>query len=579
MIVLGISCFYHDSSAAIIKDGQILAAVQEERFTRQKHDNTFPYKSIEYCLNTLGIAINEVDYITFYEKPIVKFTRILEQHVIHFPKSIKIFLDTIPEWLLKKLRLKEILKNELHYHGKIIFLPHHLSHAAASYYISPFDEAAILTLDGVGEWATTTMGHAKNSKIKLEKQIDFPHSLGLFYSTLTAYLGFAVNNDEYKVMGLSAYGKNPQKYYSKIKSLIRLNSDGSYKLNTKYFSFEYREKMFNQQMCQLLDGPARIPDSEMNSRFENIAAATQQVFEETLFHIINHLYRLHPCKNLILSGGSALNSLANGKILRNTSFKNLFIAPDPGDGGASLGAALYIYYTLTKTPHKLLPSPYLGPEFSSWQISSVINKFKLKASLISNQSKINNLLSDLLIKQKVIGYFQGRMEWGPRALGNRSILAAATNQKMQDIINAKVKHREMFRPFAPVILREYTKKYFITDQNIPISTDYMLLVYPFKKSVQSKVPAVVHVDGTGRLQTIDKNSNPKYYQLIKAYHDKTSIPLILNTSFNIRGEPIVCTPEDAIKCFLNTEIDYLVLGNYLIKKQNVERSYKILTSK
>jgi len=567
MIILGISCFYHDSAAAIIKDGKIIAAAQEERFTRKKHDNSFPHKSIEFCLNSLGIAINEVNYIAFYEKPILKFARILEQHVAHFPKSIKVFFDTIPQWLLQKLRIREILKSELHYHGQIIFLPHHLSHAAASYFTSPFNEAAILTLDGVGEWATTTYGFAKNSNIKLEKQVNFPHSLGLFYSALTAYLGFAVNNDEYKVMGLSAYGKNPKEYYSQIKSLIKLNPDGSYQLNTKYFSFEYREIMFNQHLCHLLGGPARIPDSKMNSRYENIAATTQQVFEETLFFMLKKLHQKHPFDNLILSGGSALNSLANGKILSHTPFKNLYITPDPGDGGASLGAALYTYHNLvTKTPPELLPSPYFGPEFSPWQTNTAIQKFHLSATLISDQKKLNNLLSDLLIQQKVIGYFQGRLEWGPRALGNRSILAAATDRKMQDIINAKVKHREMFRPFAPVILREHTKKYFITDKNIPISADYMLLVYPFKKSVQSKVPAVVHVDGTGRLQTIDQKSNPKYYQLINAYYKKTGIPLILNTSFNVKGEPIVCTPEDAIKCFLNTEIDYLVLNNYLIKK-------------
>lgn len=568
MIVLGISCFYHDSAAAIIKDGKIVAAAQEERFTRLKHDNNFPYKSIVYCLDSLGIAINEVDYISFYEKPIIKFVRILEQHVTHFPKSAKVFFDTIPAWILQKLQIRNILEKELHYFGKIIFLPHHLSHAAASYYTSPFNnDADILTLDGVGEWATTTSGYIKNGEIVLEKQINFPHSLGLFYSALTAYLGFAVNNDEYKVMGLSAYGKNPKEYYSQIKSLIKLNSDGSYQLDTKYFSFEYREKMFNQHLCKLLGGPARVPDSEMNPRYENIAAATQQVFEESLFHLLNNLYKKHPSENLLLSGGSALNSLANGKILKNTPFKNLYITPDPGDGGASLGAALYTYHSLLKNPkHQTLPSAYLGPEFTSWQINNAIKKYHLSATLISTPEKLNDLLSDLLIKQKVIGYFQGRMEWGPRALGNRSILAAATSQEMQDIINAKVKHREMFRPFAPVILREHAREYFVTDKNISVSADYMLLVYPFKKSVQSKVPAVVHVDGTGRLQTIDQKSNPKYYQLINAYYKKTGIPLILNTSFNVKGEPIVCTPENAIECFLNTQIDYLVLGNYLIKK-------------
>lgn len=566
MIIIGISCFYHDSAVSIIKDGQIVAAAQEERFSRIKHDNTFPYKAIEFCLNKLRIAINEVDYIAFYEKPILKFDRVLSQHISHFPKSLKVFMDTIPGWVLEKLQIKEILKRKCHYYGKVFFIPHHLSHAAASYLTSPFSEATILTIDGVGEWATTTYGFAINNNIKLEKQINFPHSLGLFYSALTAYLGFAVNNDEYKVMGLSAYGKKSH-FYKKIKQLIISNSDGSFYLDTKYFSFEYKEKMYNQKFCDLLEGPARKPDSEMTERYQNIAFATQQVYEEVLFNCLNKLHKKHPSDNLVMSGGSALNSLANGKILKNTPFKNLYITPDPGDGGGSLGAALYTYHHLFKSSsHLLLPSAYLGPDFTLEQIKKNINKYKLKSKLIIDNQKLSYLVSELLTKQKVIGWFQGRMEWGPRALGNRSILAAATSREMQDIINAKVKHREMFRPFAPVILREYTKDYFFTDKNIPISADYMLLVYSFRKSVQLKVPAVVHVDGTGRLQTIDEQSNPKYYQLIKSYYNKTGIPLILNTSFNVKGEPIVCTPEDAIKCFLNTEIDYLVLGNYLIKK-------------
>lgn len=566
MIILGISCFYHDSAVAIIKDGQIIAAAQEERFTRIKHDNNFPYKAIEFCLNSLRISINEVDYIAFYEKPIIKFDRILTQHIQHFPKSIKVFLKTIPSWINDKLQIKNILKDKCHYHGKIVFIPHHLSHASASYLTSPFSKAAILTLDGVGEWATTTYGVANGIDIKIEKQINFPHSLGLFYSTLTTYLGFSANNDEYKVMGLSGYG-NPKTYYSKIKQLIKTNNVGSFQLKTKYFSFEYQEKMFNQKLCQLLGGPARQPDSKITSRHEDIAAATQLVFEETLFSLLKYLYQKHPIPNLILSGGSALNSLANGKILKNTPFKNLYITPDPGDGGASLGAALYTYHCLLKNPQtKTLQSPYLGPEFDQSQITKTIKEFKLKAILINNQSKLLDKVSDLLIKQKVIGWFQGQMEWGPRALGNRSILASATKKEMMDIINAKVKHREMFRPFAPVILREKIKDYFITDKNISMSTDYMLLIYPFKSNVKHKVPAVVHIDGTGRLQTINKKSNSKYYQLIKTYYQKTGIPLIINTSFNVKGEPIVCTPTDAVKCFLNTEIDYLVIGNYIIKK-------------
>jgi carbamoyltransferase len=567
MIILGVSCYYHDSAAAIIKDGEIIAAAQEERFSRLKHDNRFPYQAIDYCLKSLGIAINEVDYITFYEKPIVKFSRILEQHITHFPKSLKVFFDTIPSWLLEKLRIKETFHQELHYHGKFIFTPHHLAHAAASYFSSPYQDAAIFTLDGVGEWATTTYGYAKKNIITLEKQINFPHSLGLFYSAMTAYLGFAVNNDEYKVMGLSAYGKKSP-IYNQIKSLIHLNPDGSFSLDMQYFSYEYQKKMFNQKLCRLLGGPPRQPDSNMQSRYENIAFAAQLVFEKTLFHCLNHLYEIHPSENLILSGGSALNSLANGKICSNTPFKNFYITPDPGDGGGSLGSALYAYYGILfpQKKHHLLPSAYLGPSFNQSQIIRSINKFGLKSELIKDEQLLIDKASDLLVKQKVIGWFQGRMEWGPRALGNRSILAAATDQNMQDTINAKVKHREMFRPFAPVILRDKTQDYFLTDPHISISADYMLLVYPFKKTIYKKVPAVVHVDGTGRLQTIDDKSNHLYYQLIKKYYKKTGVPLILNTSFNVKGEPIVCTPEDAIKCFLHTEIDYLILGNYIIKK-------------
>jgi carbamoyltransferase len=567
MIILGVSCYYHDSAAAIIKDGQIIAAAQEERFTRKKHDNGFPTNAINYCLDSLGIAINEVDYIAFYEKPIIKFERILQQHIANFPKSIKVFFDTIPSWLLEKLRIKETFRDHLHYQGKFLFIPHHLSHAAASYFTSPYQEAAVFTLDGVGEWATTTFGHASGNTIKIEKQINFPHSLGLFYSAMTAYLGFAVNNDEYKVMGLSAYGKSAP-LYDKIRHLITTNPDGSFSLDMQYFSYEYQEKMFNQKLCEYLGAPARKPDSTMTPHYENVASATQKVFEDVLFESLNKLYKKHPVPNLVLSGGSALNSLSNGKISSRTPFKNFYITPDPGDGGGSLGAALYAYYGLLKPKdkHSLLPSAYLGPEFSQSQIKKAIDQFKLSAQLFPNDSQLIDEVSDLLFKQKVIGWFQGRMEWGPRALGNRSILAAATSQEMQDIINAKVKHREMFRPFAPVILREKTHEYFKTDKNISVSADYMLLVYPFKKEVQPKVPAVVHVDGSGRLQTIDEKSNSKYYRLIKKYSEKTGVHLILNTSFNVKGEPIVCTPTDAIKCFLNTEIDYLVLGNYLIKK-------------
>lgn len=567
MIILGISCYYHDSAAAIIKDGEVVAAAQEERFSRIKHDNGFPYKSIEFCLDELRIAMNEIDVVVFYEKPILKFERILQQHINCFPKGWKIFFETIPSWVNEKLKIRKTLREKCHYVGKIMFIDHHLSHAAASFLTSPFEKAAILTIDGVGEWTTTSKGIGDGIKISLDKRIVFPDSLGLFYSAMTAYLGFKVNNDEYKVMGLSGYG-DPKPYYKKIKKLIEIKQDGSFKLDQNYFSYQKGKRMFSKEMNKLLGGLPRKPESSMTKRFEDIAAAAQLILEEAVFKILNKLYEDYKCENLVMSGGVALNSLLNGKILKMTPFKNLYITPDPGDGGAALGAALYVYHSvLGNKKRQTLKSPYLGPKFEEFEIEKVFDKYScLKYRYIESREELLSETAKILIDQKVIGWFQGRMEWGPRALGNRSILAAATKKKMQDVINAKVKHREMFRPFAPVILREKTGEYFEIDKNMPVSTDYMLLVYPFKKKMKTKVPAVVHVDGTGRLQTIGRNANELYYDLIDKYYQKTGIPLILNTSFNIRGEPIVCTPEDAVKCFMKTEIDYLIINNYVIEK-------------
>jgi len=568
MIILGISCFYHDSAACLVKDGKIIAAAAEERFTRKKHDNDFPLKAIESCLDSLGIAMNEIDLVVFYEKPILKFERILCQHLQHFPSSCKTFLDTTGSWLDKKLQIKKLLREKCHYHGKVIYLHHHLSHAASSYYLSQFNKAVIVTIDGVGEWATTTMGRAENGRIKIEQEIHFPHSLGLLYSTITAYLGFKVNNDEYKVMGLAAYG-NHQRYQKKLESLINISKDGSFLLNMDYFDFTWSDHMPSKKMEKLFGHPLRKPESKIHQYHKDIAAATQRKLEEAVFNLLTVAYSKYKITNLCLAGGVALNSVANGKILSQTPFKKIFITPDPGDGGGALGAALFTanYFkegNIQKKNINFFPS--LGPNYSLGEIKKTLNKYKLKYRYLERQ-KLLDQVSQLLIKKRVIGWFQGRMEWGPRALGNRSILASAATEEMRDIINAKVKKREMFRPFAPVILEKHIGEYFMADNYLSPSLKYMLMVYPFKEKGKKKVPATTHVDGSGRLQAISRNDNPLYYDLIKNYGRKTGTPVIINTSFNVRGEPIVCNPDDAVKCFLKTEIDYLVIDHFLVKKK------------
>jgi carbamoyltransferase len=578
MKILGISCFYHDSAASLIVDGRVVAAGAEERFSRKKHDNSFPKLAIDYCLQESGLAINELDAIVFYEKPIWKFDRLLHQHLQHFPKSYRAFMDTSASWLNQKLNIKKILKDELHYHGQTIFLPHHLSHSASAYYLSPFKKATIVTIDGVGEWATTTVGLGQKDKIQINQEIRFPHSLGLLYSTLTAYLGFRVNNDEYKVMGLAAYGK-PNPYREHFNKLITLHNDGSYSLNMDYFDFDWAQHMPSKKMVELFKHPIRKSESKIYKHHKDIAAALQQKLEEAVFNLLNNIHHKYKIDNLCFAGGVALNSVMNAKILKNTPFNRLFIPPDPSDAGAAMGAALY----LDRNPHLIKTkvkskqkthlsisktfAPYLGPSYNSFQIKQTLDKTGLKYKFYKDRQKLLDKTSNLLIKKQVIGWYQGKMEWGPRALGNRSILAAATSREMQDILNAKVKKREMFRPFAPVILKKYMADFFEIDKPLPKIADYMLVVYKFTTQGKKNIPAVVHVNDTGRPQSIERKDNPLYYDLIDNYRKKTGIPVIINTSFNIRGEPIVCTPEDAVRCFLGTEIDYLVIGNALISKK------------
>ncbi len=568
MYILGISCYYHDSSAALLKDGKIVAASQEERFTRKKHDISFPINAIKFCLKAENITIKDINYIGFYEKPFLKFERILYQHLETFPFSYKTFLSSIPSWFNEKLRVVKKIKKELKYKQDVLFIEHHLAHAA-TFLLSPFKKAAILTIDGVGEWTTTAYGIGEGNNITLLKEIKFPSSLGLLYSTITAYLGMKVNNSEYKVMGLAPYGdmdKSSNPYYQKLKKVIDIKEDGSYRLNMAYFKFHYSNRMPSKKLCELLNGPIRKPNSEITKRNKDIAAALQLITEEILIKILNYIYKKTNLDNLVISGGVALNSVANGKMLKKTPFKNLWSQPDPGDGGTSIGVASYIYHSiLNKERNFELKTAYLGPEFSNEEIKKFLDKNKIKYSTLINE-QLAKKTAQLIFNDNVIGWFQGKMEWGPRALGSRSILSNACNPKMQEVLNLKVKHREKFRPFAPVVPEDNALTYFETDYPIPLLTDFMLMVYPIKKQWHEKIPAVTHIDGSGRLQTIRRNQNPLYYDLIKEFGKLSGIPILINTSFNIRGEPIVCTPYDAYKCMMGTEIDYLVMGNFLIKR-------------
>ncbi len=564
MYILGISCFYHDAAACLIRDGEIVAAAAEERFTRKKHDNGFPKKAIQFCLDYAGIAANELDIVGFYEKPLIKFDRIFHQHLQHFPKSFSTFKQTAGSWFTQKLNIEDLLKKEFDYHGKVAYIPHHLSHAASTYFLSPFKNACVVTIDGVGEWATTTIGQGRGAEVHIDQEIQFPHSLGLLYSTLTTYLGFSANDAEYKVMGLAAYG-NPEPFREQFDQLITVFEDGSYQLNMKYFDYDWADHMASNELIKLFGHPPREPESKAEKYHEDIAAALQEKLEQVVFALLNAAYKKYKTKNLCLAGGVALNSVMNGKILRNTPFTDLFIPPDPSDAGGAMGVALNLYFNKVKRRKMIEFHSYLGPEFSWYQIRRALEEAGLQYTFVK-QNELAAKVAKLITQQKVIGWFQGRMEWGPRALGSRSILASAAKEEMKDIINARVKHRELFRPFAPVILHEKVQKYFVTDEKIPISAKWMLMVYPFKKIGAKDVPAVVHVDGTGRLQTLEREDNPLYYDVIKEHHKLTKVPVIINTSFNVRGEPIVCTPEDAIACFLHTDIDYLVMDQFIIGK-------------
>ncbi len=570
MYVLGVSCFYHDASAALLKDGVVVAAAQEERFTRKKHDVSFPINAIKYCLQNQKISISQIKYIGFYEKPFLKFERLLSQHLEMFPFSFKTFVSAMPSWLNEKLRVVKTIRKQMGFDGDILFIEHHMAHAASSFLASPFRKAAILTMDGVGEWTTTTYGIGNGNEIHLMKHIKFPHSLGLLYSTITAYLGFTVNNSEYKVMGLSAYGsrdKKKNRYYKKLKGVLDVKDDGSYRLDMRYFTYHFADRMPSKKLCRLLGEPVRERESKVTKRHADIAAALQMILEEIVVKMLNHLYKVTKCDNIVLGGGVALNSVCNGKILRNTPFKSVWVHPDPGDGGTSIGAALYVYNTILGHKREyVLRNAYLGPSYSREEIRQFLDSNGIVYSIFNDDRVLVKTVAKLIHEDGVVGWFQGGMEWGPRALGARSILSNACNPKMKEILNIKVKHRERFRPFAPVVCIDDAVKYFECDEPIPEPTDFMLMVYPIRKRWQGTIPSVAHVDGSGRLQTIRRSQNPLYYDIIKEFGKLSGIPILINTSFNIRGEPIVCSYYDAYKCMMGTGIDYLVMGRFLINR-------------
>jgi carbamoyltransferase len=566
MYTLGISCYYHDSSAAILKDGKVIAAVEEERFSRKKFDDDFPKQAINWCLKESGISSKNLDSVAFYDKPVLKFERLLDNYIAVAPRGLYSFLDVIPKWIHKRLWVKdEISKHLKDFNGEIIFPEHHMSHAAHAFFTSPFDEAAILTVDGVGEWTTASFGTAHDTTIKLTNDIRWPHSVGLFYSAFTYFLGFKVNEGEYKLMGLSAYGK--PKYYDLImENLVDVKNDGSIHLNMKYFSFTYDKVMTNQKFSDLFGIPPRKEDSKAEQIHYDIAASAQLVLEDVLLKMVNHVHKKTGMKNLCLGGGVALNGVANYRILKEGQFENLHIPPSPGDGGSAVGCAQYLYYCHDKNKRMIEDNSeiiknniFVGPSYSNDEIKSFFDINKIDYKFLETNSLLQTV-AKLIAEGNVVGWYQGKMEWGPRALGNRSILADPRNAKMKDILNEKIKHRESFRPFAPCILEEYTSEYF----DIDVSSPYMLLVAPVKKP--EKIPAVTHVDGTARIQTVSKYINLLFYNLITEFYKITDVPVLINTSMNVRGEPIVDTPEQAYNMIVKTDMDYIVMGDYIIKK-------------
>ncbi|MCK9226046.1 MAG: hypothetical protein M0R46_00825 [Candidatus Muirbacterium halophilum] len=557
MNILGISCYYHDSSACLICNDKVFA-VSEERFNRQKHSAVFPEKSIEYCINSAKINFNDIDYVIFHEKPFLKFNRVLENFIITFPYSYKNFMNIIPRYLGERLIISDVFKKKYKYKGEFLYNRHHLSHAASAFFPSKFEKSIIMTCDGLGEYSTMTSGYGINNKIYIENELSFPNSLGMLYSAITSYLGFLPNGGEGKVMALADFGE--AEFLNKLKEIVKINSDGSFSVNEDYFDFRSGNSMFTSKFVKKFGkGPKKL--SEISQKHKNIASSLQALTEEIILNNVNILYSKHKVKNLCAAGGVFLNCVTNGKILRNTPIENIFIQPAAGDSGTALGACLYLYNQVLENPRNfLMDNTFLGPEYSNKEIENMLICKNIKFEFL-NDKQLFEKTSDLLIDNKIIGWFQGRMEFGPRALGNRSILANPQNPKMKDILNEKVKHREWFRPFgisilhdkADVVIKDY------------IFNQFMLITGNVKEEWKSKIPSAIHIDGSTRYQSVN-NEQIKYYSLIERFYEKTKVPLIINTSFNDNKEPIVCNPEDAFNCFVNTEIDVLVLGNYMVKK-------------
>jgi carbamoyltransferase len=591
MNILGISAFYHDSAAALIVDGVIIAAAQEERFSRKKHDHRFPINAINYCLEEANLSIEDVDYVTFYDKPFLKFERILETYLTFAPKGIRSFIKAMPLWIKEKLWIKEQIKSELGFDGTILFPEHHQSHAASAFYPSPFKDAAFVTFDGVGEWTTTSYGVGESNAIKILAEIKFPHSIGLLYSAFTYYTGFKVNSGEYKVMGLAPYGE--PKYVDLIlDELMDLKEDGSFKINMKYFDFAAGLKMTNSKFDKLFGGPPRKPESDLTQREMDLARSVQDVTEEVMLRTARHVRKVTGKRNLCLAGGVALNCVGNGKILKEKIFDNIWIQPAAGDAGGALGAALFTWYQylgnerIVNQKSDSQQGSYLGPKFGAEKIKEFLESKEIKYKKY-NVEEIPAVIAELLNNEKVIGWFNGRSEFGPRALGNRSIIGDARSQKMQSIMNLKIKFRESFRPFAPSIMEEKVSEYFELDKPSP----YMLLVADVKKERQKKmteaeeklfgieklnikrsdIPAITHVDYSARIQTVSKETNPLYHAVISKFDELYNSAVIVNTSFNVRGEPIVNRPEEAYTCFMRTDMDYLLLGNFLLDKNEMKK--------
>ncbi|MBN1507448.1 MAG: carbamoyltransferase [Sedimentisphaerales bacterium] len=589
MNILGISAFYHDSAAALVRDGEIVAAAQEERFSRIKHDSRFPLHAVDYCLHAAGITPEKLDHVVFYEKPLLKFERLIETYLAYAPRGFGQFLAGMPVWLKQKLHLPREMDEALdhRYKGRYVFAEHHESHAASAFFPSPFEEAAILTMDGVGEWATASFGIGRGNQVQLSHELDFPHSLGLLYSAFTYFTGFKVNSGEYKLMGLAPYGE--PKYYDLIMDeLIDLKPDGSLRLNMSCFGYCHTMVMTNRRFEQLFGGPPRRPESPLTQREMDVAASIQAVTEEAMLRATRHVHQQTGMKNLALAGGVALNCVANGRILRETPFENLWIQPAAGDAGGALGAALFVWHQLLGNPRQVegrdkQRASLLGPAYNDEQIRQFLDARNAKYHAYADEPALIAKVADLIDEGKVIGWFQGRMEFGPRALGSRSIIGDARSQEMQSVMNLKIKFRESFRPFAPCVLRDDVAEYF--QMRPQEDSPYMLLVAPIRedkrtdslpsaakgldklKVKRSVVPAITHVDYSARVQTVDAERHPRLHRLMSAFKQKTGCPVIINTSFNIRGEPIVCSPEDAYRCFLATNMDVLVLENQILYKR------------